>query len=109
MVMVAHVSDISILGMSQPRAPSKVLDIVKCFCKSTTLYITKRCRLRKHGCPCMVHFRAHVHRFVLITLKSHAIGGVCYQDHGHMETILAQKVNPFIALTGIRSQFLRTQ
>ena len=57
------------LGDVQPRASSKVLDIVKCFCKSTTLYITKRCRLRKHGCPCMVHFRAPVHRFVLITLK----------------------------------------
>ena len=59
----------------QPRASSKVLDIVKCFCKST-IYITKRCRLRKQGCPCMVYARAPVHRF---------------------------------ALTGIRSQFLRTQ
>ena len=28
--------------MSQPRAPSKVLNIVKCFCKSTTLHITKK-------------------------------------------------------------------
>ena len=53
---IAHGCDISILGMSQPRAASKVLDIVKCFCKSTTLYITKRCRLRKQGCSCMVHF-----------------------------------------------------
>ena len=57
------------IGDVQPRASSKVLDIVKCFCKSTTLYITKRCRLRKQGCPCMVHFRAPVHRCVLITVK----------------------------------------
>ena len=49
MVMVGlHIDVIypSFWGISQSRAPSKVRDIVKCFCKSTTLYITKRCRLR---------------------------------------------------------------
>ena len=59
---IAHGSDIAHLGDVKPRTSSKVQDIVKCFCKSTTLNITKRCRLRKQGCPCMdyelVHWRS---------------------------------------------------
>ena len=46
--------EISISWMTQPRAPSKVLDIVKCSCTSTTPCSTTRCRCRQQGRLCMV-------------------------------------------------------
>ena len=46
--------EISISWMTQPRALSKGLDIVKCSCKSTTPCSTIRCRCRQQGRPCMV-------------------------------------------------------
>jgi hypothetical protein len=51
---VVHGCDISILWMSQPRAPSKVLDIVKCSCKSMSPCSTTKCRCRQQGHPCLV-------------------------------------------------------
>ena len=47
--------------------------------------------------------------YKLVHWRSVRVLRSCYQDHRHMETMPAQKVNPFTALTGIRSQFLRTQ
>ena len=51
---VVHGSDISILWMSQSHAPSKVLEIMKCSCKSTTPCCTKKCSCRQQGHHCMV-------------------------------------------------------
>ena len=48
------------------------------------------------------------------THRSH-LGLVCWSltslchSNGHIETMPAREINPFTALTGIRSQFLRTQ
>ena len=43
------------------------------------------------------------HRFVCLSLKS-----LCHSN-GHIEIMPAREINPFTALSRIRSQFLRTQ
>ena len=52
-----------------------------------------------------VGVRAQNTGFGLVCLR---LTSLCHSN-GHIETMPAQKINPFTALTRIRSQFLRTQ
>ena len=53
--------------------------------------------------------------FFLGTIGLHRVQVVCWSltslchSNGHIETMPAREINPFTALTRIRSQFFRTQ
>ena len=50
----------------------------------------------------------HWGRFGLLGLVCWSLTSLCHSN-GHIETMPAREINPFTALTRIRSQFLRTQ
>ena len=45
---------LSIVWMTQPRAPKKLLELVKCCCKSNTPCSTSKCSCRRQGLPCIL-------------------------------------------------------
>ena len=52
------------------------------------------------------HFQSHFSQFQIYVCWS--LTSLCHSN-GHIETMPAREINPFTALTRIRSQFLRTQ
>ena len=50
----------------------------------------------------------HMHSHAFTCLVCWSLTSLCHSN-GHIETMPAREINPFTALTRIRSQFLRTQ
>ena len=55
-----------------------------------------------------VCFRRHAEETSMCLFVCWSLTSLCHSN-GHIETMAAREINPFTALTRIRSQFLRTQ
>ena len=114
---IAHGSDIAILLMSNHVHPVKCW-ILWSVSASLLLFISLRDVVYENM---FVHawcifwplsiglYLSLLSDYKLVHWRSVRVLRSCYQDHGHVETMPAQKVNPFPAQTWIRSQFLMTQ